>query len=212
MARTKARGRQHRRGRALLGTAALLVAAPLAAAGCGGAAPAGAPHGSAGPLHPPQAAAPEAAAPDATAPDASAPGVAPAPPAAVVGDVRLTVTGFHVLPLPAGDTGAQRTATELGVPVADVSQLHLLLALHNTAGDARSVAGDVLHLAVGGRTVEAAPADVFPPGPLAPGQQVDTAAGYAVAVRGAADGPVALRWTHGADTAVLPVGGVRRAD
>lgn len=143
--------------------------------------------------------------------------VAPAPAAAAAGSastvvdgLELQVTGFHLLPPVPGDPVVERAADELGVPVEALAQMHLLLTVRNTTGSARSLAGDVLRLGHGPRTAQAAGGPVFPGEPLPAGAQQETAAGFWVAFR-AGSGPMVLRWTHGARTAVVPIGGVRES-
>lgn len=154
-----------------------------------------------------------AAPPTAPAEGAAAPAAAAAPAGSastVVDGVELQVTGFHLLPPVPGDPEVQRAADELGVPVQALAQMHLLLTVRNTTGSATSVAGDVLLLGHGPRTARAVGSPVFPAASLPAGGQQETAAGFWVAFR-SGSGPMVLRWTHGARTAVVPIGGVRES-
>ena len=148
----------------------------------------------------PQAPAGPAAAP-ATAQDGAV--------SATVDGVELRATAFHLLPAVPGDPEVERAAAQLRVPVDGLAQIHVLLTVRNTSGEARSLADDVLVLGHGPRTVPAAGEPVFPAGPLPAGGQQETAAGFWVALR-SGQGGVVLRWEHGSRTAVLPIGGVRQ--
>lgn len=142
---------------------------------------------------------------------AAASAAAPAGSASATADgVELRVTGFHVLPPLPGDPVAERAAASLGVPLSGIAQLHLLLQVHNPGPSERTVAGDALRLAVGGRALEPVPGPLLPAGALPGGSVHEAAAGFWVALRAGSGSPV-LRWTHGDRTTALPLGGVRRS-
>lgn len=130
-------------------------------------------------------------------------------PSATVGPLSVSVTGFHVYPLPDDDPGAARAAAQLGVPAGQIRQLHLLLAWRNSGPEPVPVEGDRLRLALGELVLDPATAEAVPTGPLRPGETVETAVGFDVATRGPG-GPVRLRWTHDGAETELPVGAARR--
>lgn len=134
----------------------------------------------------------------------------PAGPSATIGDVRLEVTGFHVFPLPAGDTGAASAAAAFGLPVAEVAQMHLLLTVRNTGTADHRLTADAVRLALGAVTVDPATTDTFPPGALHPGEQTETAVGFDLAIKGGS-GAATLLWTHDGTSTVIPIGGARQA-
>ncbi len=142
-------------------------------------------------------------APPAAAEDAGQPGPVGAGPSVSLDGLTLTVTGAHLLPL-SGTPGAQEAVARLGLPAAELAQVHLLLALHVDGSVPVHVGRDALELSLEGRTVPAATQDTFPEPPLAPGELLETAVGFDVPLREGAG--AVLRWTHGPDVVELPIG------
>ncbi len=124
---------------------------------------------------------------------------------AVVDDVELVVAGVHLHAGDAADAGAAGAAAAAGVPVGRIALLHLELLLRNTGTQPRQVAADALALSVGRGPDQVAGPGTFPPDPLPPGSETQTAAAFDVVVGGGGGSPV-LRWTHLGRTRLLPVG------
>lgn len=140
---------------------------------------------------------------------APTPEPAPGAASAAAGDVQLQVTGFHLYPLAPDAPGAAAAAAALDAGGAPLAQLHLLLTVRNSGTGERSVAADDVQLALGERELAPSTAAVFPPAPLRPGEAVDTAVGFDVALRATAG--LALRWTHDGTVRVVPLEGTPQA-